>query len=152
MLNGQLGSLTAAESALLFGRLDQRDVTGRQGTLSFAAFIGSLASFSVAQRFAEAMASDAGKAELRNLFDTLDKDGNKKISRVRTHAQRDRARARALALNACSAPLRRAHACAPDACRTPPHVHRARIGTSARWRRARTRRRSGGSQCVKTAS
>jgi len=74
-LSVQLGGLEAPESALLFARL------ARGGSLSFAAFISSLSSFSVAQRFSEAMASDAGKAELRALFDTLDKDGNKKISR-----------------------------------------------------------------------
>ena len=76
-LHLQLGGLSPAEGAMLFERL------ARDGSLSFVGFISSLSTFSVAQRFADAMATDAGKAALRALLTTLDKDGNGRISRVR---------------------------------------------------------------------
>ena len=70
------GGLTIAEVGKAFKRLD----ADGSGDLTWDEFEGAIATMDMSLRLAQTLETEEGKAELRALFDTLDKDGDGRVT------------------------------------------------------------------------
>uniref|UniRef100_A0A7S2I9M3 EF-hand domain-containing protein n=1 Tax=Haptolina brevifila TaxID=156173 RepID=A0A7S2I9M3_9EUKA len=76
IMSHYFGGLTAAEIGRAFRRLD----VDKSGDLSWDEFEAGVAYLDAATRLDHALSTEEGRRELRTLFDTIDSDGNGRIS------------------------------------------------------------------------
>jgi len=76
VMSAHFGGATLSEIGRAFNRLDQNN----DDNLSWEEFTSGAKSFGAAGKLAAAMKTEAGSADLKALWDTLDSDGDKKVS------------------------------------------------------------------------
>ena len=76
VMSRYFGGSTLSEIGHAFNRIDQ----DQRGSLSWEEFSSGAKSYAAAVKIAEAAKTDIGRAELKDLWETIDKDGDGKVS------------------------------------------------------------------------